>query len=760
MKKVGKWRYALSFFLALVLIVSQTPLAFADSVKGEPAQFNPTLGEAKLGDPSTYSPDKILVTYEKGYAAKSLRLSSDQETVARDLNDNLILSQKVPESSTVEKAIAAVKKAPGVIAAQPNYLYKSLAVEDQSLSQMATTNDPMLAAGRADRWSWLYNVSGDKAWDVAKTEKKVTVAVIDSGITVNHEDLRPNINLTYAWDAVYEQKLTASIEYGLIDPSGDSSATSHGTHVAGIIGAAANNGKGGAGISYNASILPVNAFYWTLYGQHTSDTTTVVSAYNYLIGLKTSGKVKDLRVINLSLGGSANDPSLHDAIIKAEARGILTVAAAGNDNSSALTYPSDYNEVLSVTAINSQNQHWQQAGGGSNHNTHKDICAPGVNVVSTINPGLGAGSYYAFTGTSMASPVVAGAASLMWAANPNLSVSDVKYLLTSTADDLGAKGRDNYYGYGRVNALDAVNAAKKSSPIQGFFNIRSKLKSTLVMDVANGSTANKASIAVHTKNRTAAQVFQLIYYKKGNYYLIKNTKSQKLLTIKGSKAKKGAVLFQYKSLRTNAQRWMLERQMDGSYLIVSKQNPRYCIEIPGSSKKSGTKLKLNTKRYTAGQKFVLSANLQKVLPSGTYTIAAAEASNQVLYVNKSSKKNRANVKLAKISKTNPQKNAQRFTITFDKKTGMYKIVNINAKKPLSVAGDSLRDRANVWIYASNNKMSQRWYIEKVNAKQFRIYAAHSGKALDIAGGKAKAGKNVYTYRPTGKKSQIWTLKKT
>ncbi len=786
----------LALALSLALVVSQTPIAFADSATPSNgsteaavgADFLTTNATTVTDDAITYTPfdpitpstntpkeekaaaieeatslalntgglpyanDKIIVTYDGSFAKYKLRASSGLKTLAEDTHGNVVVSQQIPEGTSVKEAIVKAKSSPGVVAAQPNFIYKSL----------ATTNDPMLNTNSDDWWQWLSVVGAQQAWDITKTEKSVTVAVLDTGATINHEDLRDNIS-SYAYDAHADMLLTQSISNGYIDSSGDGdTGSSHGTHVSGIVGAVANNGKGGAGISYNANVLPVNVF-----NEGNADSETLVTAYNYVINLKTSGKVSDLRVVNLSLGGYLEypyeyvNPNLldddvwHSAIVRAETAGILTVAAGGNDNVSKTSFPADWDEVLCVAGIDMDSNHWvESTGGGSDHNQYKDICAPSKDIVSTMNPAIINNPYCPLSGTSMASPIVAGAAALVWAANPNLTVADVKHILISTADDLGEKGRDDYYGHGRLDVDEAVKVAKTYKQPQGFFNISSKLKNTLLINVKGNSTKNGAVIESKTKNRMAGQVFQVVYNKAG-YYKIKNPNSNRYLAIKGGVAKNNAAIIQAKSSSSNAQRWLLEREPDGSYVITSKANTKYCIEIPDASKKSGTALKLGVKNLTAEQKFSLSADLSKAVSSGTYTIGAIKAPNQVLYVRGGSKKSKANIQLAKAAKS--KANAQRFKITFDKKTGMYKILNVGSKKALNVAGT--KDKSNVRIYNAKKVLEQRWYIEKINAKQFRIYAASSGKALDTAGSKYSSGTNVYVNKKSSSKSQIWTIKK-
>lgn len=695
-----------------------------------------------------YSRDEIIVTYESDYLNKGLRLMAEIEVLTENTEGDIVVVQGLPGNSSVEEAIEAVLQSPGVVDAQPNYTYSLLEnevsplTESDAVSTLATTNDPLLN----DYW-WLPAVNAPTAWDVAKNGKNVTVAVIDSGVTINHEDLEANLDMEHAWDALHAVSLEESVRKGLIHYSGDSAATvnSHGTHVAGIIGAVANNTKGGAGITYNkARILPVRAFE----AGSPSDTISIVRAYNYLINLRTSGEVSDLRVINMSFGGHANieaDTLFRRMIKQAQEAGILSVAAAGNSGTvetSPTTIPSDWDEVLSVTAVDSSNKHCSF----SEHNEYKDLCAPGQDITSTVFPN----KYGSGTGTSMAAPVVSGTAALLWSMNPKLSVHEVKSILIGTATDLGKKGLDDYYGHGLINAKKALDWV---SPVQGYFNIKSGLGKSLTMDVALASTANEAAITTFSDNKTVAQIFQLTYDDKDGCYTIKNPRSGKVLDVPNASARIGAKIWQYTPNGTNAQKWKLEKQSDGSYLIISKLNESLCLDIPNASTSPGTQLQLYTKNYTNAQKFKLGVDLQKVVGSGTYTISLT-GTDQVLDVAEGSKTNGANIQLYVSNKTATQK----FSIAFDAKTGMYKITNVGADKVLDVAGAGKEWGTNVQSYVSNNTQAQRWYIEKMDAAQYRIYSACNGLVLDAAEGKTTNGTNIQTYVANGTKAQLWNIK--
>ena len=284
------------------------------------------------------------------------------------------------------------------------------------------------------------------AWELVQTQHSVTVAVIDTGVQTTHKDLAPNLDTAHMATVTSSQQL----QVGTM-----SDADGHGTHVAGIVAAAADNGLGIAGASANATVLPINLFY-TQRGESVTETASVVRAYQYLDDLVESGQLGNLHVINLSLGSYASDAE--DELLRQEIahmrseHQVLTVCAGGNGDSrgNALTdrsYSADYDECLSVTSLaqDGSNAAW------SDYNSYKDISAPGVGILSTytdsyaklclssalykadVEQSASNDSYGYMDGTSMSSPLVAGIAALLWAAYPQLSVDDAVTALTSTA---------------------------------------------------------------------------------------------------------------------------------------------------------------------------------------------------------------------------------------------------------------------------------------------------------------------------------------
>ena len=220
----------------------------------------------------------------------------------------------------------------------------------------------------------------------------------------------------------------------------------HGTHVSGIIGAVYGNHIGVSGVAsgHNNDLIDLMVVGTSFDGEslYTAD---IIQAINY-------AKDNGAQVMNMSFGGEGRDRAIEAAVRDAYDAGIVMVAAAGNEGSDVFNSPSDFKEVISVNASNilEDSTYW------SNYGLYKDISAPGNNILSTV-PG---DEYEYASGTSMASPVVAGIAALVLDANPSLTPAEVYNILCAST---GSSNFDEYLAYGIVNPLNAVTAAYEAS---------------------------------------------------------------------------------------------------------------------------------------------------------------------------------------------------------------------------------------------------------------------------------------------------------
>lgn len=257
-----------------------------------------------------------------------------------------------------------------------------------------------------------------------------TVCVIDTGYNRGHADL-PNTN-----GGVSGNANNSAVGNWYNDGNG------HGTHVAGTI-AAYDNSQGVVGVYPGVDLHIVKIF---------DDNGTWTYASD-IVGAIDQCKSAGANVVNMSLGGAGSSSAENAAMQGFADDGILLVAAAGNDGNSSQSYPASYDAVMSVAAVDSNANHASY----SQYNSAVEIAGPGSSVYSTYPTN----TYATLSGTSMATPHVVGAAALVWSYFPQCSNTQIRSALNATAQDRGASGRDNYYGYGIVkvaNAVDYLNA--------------------------------------------------------------------------------------------------------------------------------------------------------------------------------------------------------------------------------------------------------------------------------------------------------------
>lgn len=272
-----------------------------------------------------------------------------------------------------------------------------------------------------DTVDWgIGRVGADKVWE-SGSGNGITVAIVDTGIQISHPDLSSNV--TPGYDFVNN-------DTSAVDDNG------HGTHVAGIV-ASAMNGVGNVGSSYSASLMPIKVLNESGYG-YLSD---VAKGIYYAAD-------NGARIINMSLGTDYDSDTLKEAVQYAANKGVLLVGAAGNSYGAPCSYPAAYSSVICVVATDQDNK----LAGFSN--VGGELAAPGVSNYSTyVNS-----SYTKLSGTSMASPHVAGSAALIMSVCTDCSSSEAREILRNTATDLGTVDYDIIFGYGLVNLVDAVES--------------------------------------------------------------------------------------------------------------------------------------------------------------------------------------------------------------------------------------------------------------------------------------------------------------
>ncbi|WP_280146855.1 S8 family peptidase [Priestia megaterium] len=346
---------------------------------------------------------QIIIKFKEGVCEETqLEIHYKNKCTILDHNKELNF-QVLHSKKDINTLIKIYNKLEEVEYAEPNHILKAF----------YTPNDPFFAYQYGPQ-----KVQAPDAWDVTTSNGNIKIAIIDTGVQLNHPELA--IKLWPGYNFVE----------GNLNPN---DGNGHGTHVAGIAGALTENSLGIAGIAPSASIIPVRA----LDNSRNGTLSNIANAITY----STNAGAK---VINLSLGSSQGSITLENAVNYAWNQGVVIVAAAGNEASNTLTYPAAYQNVIAVasTDINDQKSDF------SNYGTWVEVSAPGSNILSTYT-----GSYYAYlSGTSMASPHVAGLAALLAAQGKNNV--QIKNTILSTCDPVPGTGL--YWIYGRINANRAV----------------------------------------------------------------------------------------------------------------------------------------------------------------------------------------------------------------------------------------------------------------------------------------------------------------
>ena len=365
--------------------------------------------------------EQLIVKYKNGVVAMASILEINNHLISTDtiatpiyLTDNTFLINV----ENADDVIALLKANDQVEYIHPDYVVKTM--ETMPNDYYYRINQPIMNY----QFKQGSGINAEKAWDTISTAPDITVAVIDTGMDLRHEDLRFNI-YNNGMDAI-NQRTGKNIG---ADDNG------HGTHVGGIIGAEGNNGVGSTGVAWGIQLLSAKA----LGSDGLGNISKIIQAIDYAI-------YRSVRVINLSLGGDVNNASEaeYEAVKKAIDHGIVVIAAAGNENYNTdwqPSYPAAYplRGVISVGASNSSPKRsvWSTDGSAASSfgKTSVHIFAPGSGIISTVvDTDSNSNSYNFKSGTSMATPIVAGSVALLLSLKPYLTPAQVEQIIVNSAN--------------------------------------------------------------------------------------------------------------------------------------------------------------------------------------------------------------------------------------------------------------------------------------------------------------------------------------
>jgi len=456
-------------FIIIILILSNITAGFVSAKKIE-AEKTILLKDEKIQESKDYNLDKP--DYKKGELivkfkneiqpqTKNNQIKTNSNTLDKlnakyEAKDIIAISSKentplsniykieINGETDIKKAVEEYKTNSNVLYAEPNYYYYSC----------NTPNDPLLDRQWGLNQSFDYDIDGPEAWDIETGDSNIIIAIIDTGVDYNHPDIKDNIwrntdETTNGEDTDLNGYDDDVVGWDFFNNDNDPiDDNGHGTHCAGIAAANSNNDLGVAGVSWNCQIMPIKILGKEGTGQMSNAASAIFYAYE-----------NGARVVSLSLGNTFSSKLMNEVITYVTERGVVVIAATGNDDRDKKFYPASYENCIGVSATDDRDL----KASFSNYGDWVDIAAPGEYILSLRANGTslyGENSSYIVeenytyaSGTSMACPFVAGVAGLVLSKNSALTSKQVREKLYFSADRLPDKLN---IGRGRLNAYRAL----------------------------------------------------------------------------------------------------------------------------------------------------------------------------------------------------------------------------------------------------------------------------------------------------------------
>ena len=446
-----------------------------------------------IGKQESFPPDDLLANPSadedqmllKGEAADDQVIVKFKSDVPETKQDQIESATKTKEIEKIDEINTTVLQTPD---GQSGQKVAELRQKDEvEYAELNGKVEPTMIpndSGYGNQWA-LPKIQAPQGWDTTQGTSDVTIAVLDTGVTATHADL--------------QDKVVPG--YNVVDNNTDTTdLQGHGTLMMGIAGATTNNSIGMAGVAINPKIMMIricnNAEGWA-YWSDLADGIIYAADHG-------------VKIVSISFGGTSPSVAVQNAVNYAYSKGVFISASAGNSNSSVQSYPAACDHVVAVAATDSADN----KASFSNYGPWVDIASPGVSIYSTNRTG----SYSSVSGTSPACPHVAGIGALLLSLNKDLTPLQIENIIEQQADDLGTTGRDDIFGWGRINMRKAVNSIS-APPVPVYGTISGRVLNANDSSPLLGATVNALqSGRIVTSARTSADgSYQLLNLSVGTY---------------------------------------------------------------------------------------------------------------------------------------------------------------------------------------------------------------------------------------------------